>query len=109
MHHRHAKWLTTLAAGWYLIRPPISWNDVVMKDVPLNHWQQVASFDTAATCEKRRDEIAHQQEPAVIPPGHDPVPGTVWVEQANLSQCVSADDTRLSPTQPPRPYMPVYP
>ena len=91
------------------MRPPVNWNNEVLKDVPMNHWQQTRSFDTAEQCERYRQWLTQQQEPSTIPPGFDPVPGTVWQEQANLAQCVSADDPRIAPANPPRPYTPMYP
>ena len=107
--HKYRKALAAVAVGWYLIRPPVSWNNQVLKDVPMNHWEQVHSFDSAQQCEQYRSWLTHQQEPTTVAPGHDPVPGTVWAEISNLAQCVSADDSRISEPQPVRPYMPVYP
>ena len=83
MKSTYVKWLFVAAGAFYLIRPPVNWNNVIVKDAPLSAWQHTFTFDTAEACEQFREKQTHLGEPTTIAPGEDPVPGTVWAELQN--------------------------
>jgi hypothetical protein len=46
-----------LLAGWILMKPPMF---MQAQSVPITEWEQISAYDTAADCEKKREEAIQQ-------------------------------------------------
>ena len=45
------------AGSWYLLEPPVDeTSNVILAQAPLNQWKRVATYDSEATCEYKRND-----------------------------------------------------
>jgi predicted aspartyl protease len=100
------------AAGWYLLSPPYTDDGGVRAEAALTSWNVVASFDTAASCEREREDrrqfaLGMLDLPPLTAPTLDNVIRSD--REAKLrAQCIRARDPRLMqrvavPSQPSPP------
>ena len=96
------------ARNWYLVEPPVdeTSNAVfgILAQAPLNQWKRIATYDTEAACEyKRNDAVQASREETLRLSKTSPLPKLEIFKGAyrdsglaNSSICVSADDPRLA-------------
>jgi hypothetical protein len=94
--------------GWYLLEPPVDETSNVvfgiLNQAPLPQWKRIATYDTEATCEYRRNEaVEASREETLRLSKTSPLPKREIFRGAyrdsglaNSSICVSADDPRLT-------------
>jgi hypothetical protein len=90
-----------MAMGWVLLLPPAGGKG---SPAPLERWQHVGSFDSAAECEAARVELIEAArrplgDPWTIPEPGDPVPArptTSWPD----SRCVPGSGPQTEPRPP---------
>lgn len=100
MTFRYAAALTLV--GWYLMVPPPMPFKKGQPDrnsnAPLSTWDIEASFDTAAECQARLDDLANEGTAASIRTlneTHDQQQATLVYENWTDGRCISTDDPRL--------------
>ena len=93
--------------GWYLVEPPVDETSNVLfgiqNQAPLNQWKRIATYDTEATCEYKRNEaVQASREETLRLSKTSPLPKLEIFKGAyrdsglaNSSVCVHADDARL--------------
>ena len=97
------------AQGWYLLEPPVDETveqGRVLDDAPLSRWTRTGTFATEAACEaKRREALEATRAEMVRLSSTSPLPSVdTWRNAdhdrrlAQTSDCVSANDARLTPT-----------
>jgi hypothetical protein len=96
------------ASSWYLLEPPVDETSNVafgiLAQAPLNQWKRVATYDSEATCEyKRNDAVQASRDETLRLSKTSPLPKLEIFKGAyrdsGLAQsgvCVSADDPRLT-------------
>ena len=96
------------ARSWYLLEPPVDETSNVvfgiLAQAPLNQWKRVATYDSATTCEdKRNDAVQASRDETLRLSKTSPLPKLEIFRGAyrdsglaNSSICVSADDPRLA-------------
>jgi hypothetical protein len=94
--------------GWYLLEPPIDETSNVgfgvLNQAPLPQWKRIATYDTEAACEYKRNEaVEASREETLRLSKTSPLPKLEIFKGAyrdsglaNSSICVSADDPRLT-------------
>jgi hypothetical protein len=94
--------------GWYLIEPPVDETSKVLfgilNQAPLNQWKRVATYDSEAICEYKRNEAVQASRDETLRLSKtSPLPKLEIFKGAyrdsglaNASICVSADDPRLT-------------
>ena len=94
--------------GWYLLEPPVDETSNVLfgilNQAPLTQWKRVATYDSEAACEYRRNEaVEASREETLRLSKTSPLPKLEIFKGAyrdsglaNSSICVSADDPRLA-------------
>ena len=94
--------------GWYLLEPPVDETSNVLfgilNQAPLTQWKRVATYDSEAACEYRRNEaVQASREETLRLSKTSPLPKLEFFKGAyrdsglaNSSICVSADDPRLT-------------
>jgi hypothetical protein len=97
------------AQGWYLLEPPVDEtveHGRVLDDAPLARWTRTGTFASEAACEvKRREALEATRAEMMRLSRTSPLPSvSTWRNAdrdrrlAQASDCVSADDARLTPT-----------
>jgi len=97
------------AQTWYLLEPPVDEtveHGRVLDDAPLTRWTRSGTFPTEAACEAKRSEDARATREEMMRLSKTfPLPSVdTWRHAdrdrrlAQASDCVSADDARLTPT-----------
>ena len=93
--------------GWYLMEPPVDETSNVLfgilHEAPLNQWKRVATYDSEATCEyKRNQAVQASRDETLRLSKTSPLPKLEIFKGAyrdsglaRSSICVSADDPRL--------------
>ena len=93
--------------GWYLMEPPVDETTNVLfgiqNQAPLNQWKRIATYDTEAACEYKRNEaVQASREETLRVSKTSPLPKLEIFKGAyrdsglaNSSLCVSVDDPRL--------------
>jgi hypothetical protein len=84
---RHAAALAL--AGWYLMIPPAH----AYSNAPLNRWEIVNSFDTAAGCQMNRSEFI--QDGTRRMKANQSASDRDWGMRYEAALCISTDDPRL--------------
>jgi hypothetical protein len=96
------------ARSWYLLEPPVDETSNVVFGIlghaPLNQWKRIATYDTEAACEYKRNEaVQASREETLRLSKTSPLPKLEIFRGAyrdsglaNSSICVSADDPRLT-------------
>jgi len=96
------------AKEWYLLEPPVDETSKVLfgilNQAPLDQWKRIATYDTEATCEYKRNEaVQASREETLRLSKTSPLPKLEIFKGAyrdsglaNSSICVSADDPRLT-------------
>ena len=93
------------AKGWYLLEPPVDeTSNRILNQAPLTQWKRVATYDSEAACEYRRNEaVEASREETLRLSKTSPLPKLEIFKGAyrdsglaNSSICVSADDPRLA-------------
>ena len=96
------------AKEWYLLKPPVDETSNVLfgilNQAPLDQWKRIATYDTEATCEHKRNEaVQASREETLRLSKTSPLPKLEIFKGAyrdsglaNSSICVSADDPRLT-------------
>jgi hypothetical protein len=96
------------ARSWYLLEPPVDETSNVvfgiLAQAPLNQWKRIAIYDSAATCEYKRDDAVQASRDETLRLSKtSPLPKLEVFKGAyrdsGLAQssiCVSADDPRLT-------------
>jgi hypothetical protein len=82
--------------GWYLLTPP--WVGINRFDThaPLARWYQVASFESAADCERfRTAKIANFQQKSQWQSGTENAKTAAVAKLYEESRCISSLDARL--------------
>ena len=94
---------------WYLLEPPVDETSNVVFGIlgsaPLSQWRRIATYDTEAICEYKRNEaVEASREETLRLSKTSPLPKLEIFRGAyrdsglaNSSVCVSADDPRLTP------------
>jgi hypothetical protein len=94
--------------GWYLMEPPVDETSNVLFGVliqaPLDQWKRIATYDTEAACEYKRNEaVQASREETLRLSKTSPLPKLEIFKGAyrdsalaNSSICVFADDPRLT-------------
>jgi len=94
--------------GWYLMEPPVDETSNVvfgiLHQAPLNQWKRIATYDTEAACEYKRNEaVQASREETLRLSKTSPLPKLETFKGAyrdsglaNSSICVYADDPRLT-------------
>src|SRR5215510_868929 len=94
--------------GWYLLEPPVDETSNVLfgilNQAPLTQWKRVATYDSEAACEYRRNEaVQASREETLRLSKTSPLPKLEIFKGAyrdsglaNSSICVYADDPRLT-------------
>jgi hypothetical protein len=94
--------------GWYLLEPPVDEKSNVvfgiLNQAPLTQWKRVATYDTEAICEYKRNEaVEASREETLRLSKTSPLPKLEIFKGAyrdsglaNSSICVSTDDPRLT-------------
>jgi len=96
------------AQGWYLLEPPVDEtieHGRVLDDAPLARWIRTGTFTSEAACEvKRREALEATRAEMMRLSRTSPLPSVdTWRDAdrdrrlAQASDCVSADDARLTP------------
>jgi len=97
------------AKGWYLLEPPVDeTSNRILNQAPLTQWKRVATYDSEAACEYRRNEaVEASREETLRLSKTSPLPKLEIFKGAyrdsglaNSSMCVSADDPRLTSGSP---------
>ena len=97
------------AQGWHLLEPPVDEtveHGRVLDDAPLARWTRIGTFASEAACEaKRREGLEATRAEMMRLSRTSPLPSvSTWRSAdrdrrlAQASDCVSADDARLTPT-----------
>ena len=93
---------------WYLMEPPVDETSNVvfgiLNQAPLPQWKRIATYDTEAACEYKRNEaVEASREETLRLSKTSPLPKREIFKGAyrdsglaNSSICVSADDPRLT-------------
>lgn len=72
--------------GWYLMVPPASYpkdgSFFIRADLPIRHWAQLDSFDTADKCEAALKQLSRDDVP-------------IMAAKARSGRCIASDDPRL--------------
>ena len=96
------------ARSWYLLEPPVDETSNVvfgiLAQAPLNQWKRIATYDTEAACEYKRNEAVQASRDETLRLSKtSPLPKLEIFKGAyrdsglaNASICVSADDPRLT-------------
>jgi len=96
------------ARSWYLLDPPVDETSNVvfgiLAQAPLNQWKRIATYDSEAACEYKRNEaVQASREETLRLSKTSPLPKLEIFRGAyrdsglaNSSICVSADDPRLT-------------
>ena len=96
------------AKRWYLLEPPVDETSdfayVVLDQAPLTKWTRIATYDTEAACEYKRNEaVQASRDETVRLSKTSPLPNLEIFRGAyrdsrlaGVSTCVSADDPRLT-------------
>ena len=96
------------ARSWYLLEPPVDETSNVvfgiLAQAPLNQWKRIATYDSEAACEYKRNEaVQASREETLRLSKTSPLPKLEIFRGAyrdsglaNSSICVSADDPRLA-------------
>ena len=96
------------AKGWYLLEPPVDEKSNVvfgiLNQAPLTEWKRIATYDTEAICEYKRNEaVEASREETLRLSKTSPLPKLEIFKGAyrdsglaRSSICVSADDPRLA-------------
>lgn len=88
-----------LALGWYLLLPP--WGPTPEEPathLPLSQWTPLAAFDSAAECERAKDERVSMTADLMKKMRHNPRAerdAFAHGMRAAAAQCVATDDPRL--------------
>jgi hypothetical protein len=94
--------------GWYLLEPPVDETSNVvfgiLNQAPLTQWKRIATYDTEAACEYKRNEAVQASRDETLRLSKtSPLPRLEIFKGAyrdsglaNSSICVSADDPRLT-------------
>ena len=94
--------------GWYLMEPPVDETSNVtfgiLHQAPLNQWKRIATYDTEAACEDKRNEAVQASRDETLRLSKtSPLPKLEIFKGAyrdsglaNSSVCVYADDPRLT-------------
>jgi hypothetical protein len=94
--------------GWYLVEPPIDETSNVLYGIlnqaPLTQWRRIATYDTEAACEYKRNEaVQASREETLRLSRTSPLPKLEVFNGAyrdsglaNSSICISADDPRIT-------------
>src|SRR4030095_16435192 len=94
--------------GWYLMEPPVDETSNVvfgiLSQAPLNQWKHIATYDSEAACEYKRNEAvrASRDETLHLSKTSPLLKLEIFKGAyrdsglANASMCVSADDPRLT-------------
>jgi hypothetical protein len=93
---------------WYLLEPPVDETSNVLfgilNQAPLTQWKRIATYDTEATCEYKRNEaVQASRDETQRLAKTSPLPKLEIFKGAyrdsglaNSSICVAADDPRLT-------------
>ena len=93
------------AKGWYLMEPPVdATSNRILNQAPLPQWKRIATYDTEATCDfKRNEAVEASREETLRLSKTSPLPKLEIFKGAyrdsglaNSSVCISADDSRLT-------------
>jgi hypothetical protein len=96
------------AKQWYLLEPPVDETSNVVFGIwaqaPLTQWKRVATYDTEAACEHKRNEAVQASRDETLRLSKtSPLPKLEIFKGAyrdsglaNASICVTADDPRLT-------------
>ena len=96
------------ARSWYLLEPPVDETSNVvfgiLAQAPLNQWKRIATYDSEAACEYKRNEaVQASREETLRLSKTSPLPKLEIFKGAyrdsglaNSSICVFADDPRLT-------------
>ena len=96
------------AKGWYLLEPPVDETSNVvfgiLSQAPLSQWKRIATYDTEAACEHKRNEAVEASREETLRLSKTSPLQKLEVFKgayrdsglANSSICVSADDPRLT-------------
>jgi hypothetical protein len=96
------------AKRWYLLEPPVDetsdFGYGVLDQAPLTKWTRIATYDTEAACEYKRNEaVQASRDETVRLSKTSPLPNLEIFRGAyrdsrlaGISTCVSADDPRLT-------------
>jgi hypothetical protein len=107
MKLRHAAALALL--GWYLMMPPVTNDNHPDPAAALSTWQNVAAYDSALDCQRAlgdmKDALGREETKQEYREGLEgvrrssrvPLSYSDFMQRAENSQCVSADDPRLKP------------
>ena len=94
--------------GWYLMEPPVDETSNVLfgilNQAPLNQWKRIATYDSEAACEYKRNEAVQASRDETLRLSKtSPLPKLEIFKGAyrdsglaNASICVFADDPRLT-------------
>jgi len=95
------------ARSWYLLEPPVDETSNVVFGIlahaPLNQWKRIATYDTEAACEYKRNEAVQASRDETLRLSKtSPLPKLEIFKGAyrdsglaNASICVTANDPRL--------------
>jgi hypothetical protein len=96
------------AKQWYLLEPPVDETSNVvfgiLAQAPLTQWKRIATYDTEAACEYKRNEAVQASRDETLRLSKtSPLPKLEIFKGAyrdsglaNASICVTADDPRLT-------------
>ena len=96
------------AKQWYLLEPPVDETSNVvfgiLAQAPLTQWKRIATYDTEAACEYKRNEAVQASRDETLRLSKtSPLPKLEIFKGAyrdsglaNASMCVPADDPRLT-------------